>query len=180
MPIQCPTCGAQVPEDAQVCPECGMVLSGEAAPEAPQPPETPQVPEVSQPPEIPQVPEAPQPPTITAPAQLLLKRGGILTGQEFPIGGQSVIIGRFDVDKGPVDLDLSSIPEGVYISRHHAVIYCDPSGQWFVKDLGSSNGTFIWRGGTGQFQRIPPDEPTPINDGDEIAFGNARFVFRIG
>ena len=180
MPPRCPTCGAEVPEDAEICPECGMELSKQLTPIPPAPSEVeagppPEV-EAGPPPEV----EAGPPPEVEVGARLLLKRGGIPTGQEFPIGGKSIIVGRFDVDKGPVDVDLSDIPEGMYVSRHHAELYKDPSGQWFVRDLNSSNGTFIWRGGSGQPERIPPDQPTPINDGDEIAFGNARFLFRIG
>jgi len=45
--------------------------------------------------------------------------------------------------------------------------------------LGSRNGTFLLPGGTGQLQKLQANQPTQINDGDEIAFGNARFVFRI-
>lgn len=33
--------------------------------------------------------------------------------------------------------------EGRDVSRKHARIFQDPSGQWIVEDLGSSNGTFI-------------------------------------
>jgi hypothetical protein len=128
---------------------------------------------------------APPPPPVhpVAPpsagvARLLLKRGGVLTGEEFPIGGR-VLIGRFHEETGPVDVDLSHLPEEPYISRRHAEIYQDASGQWFVKDLGSRNGTYLRSSETGQFQKLPPNQPTPINDGDEIAFGNACFIFRM-
>jgi pSer/pThr/pTyr-binding forkhead associated (FHA) protein len=106
-----------------------------------------------------------------------LKRAGILTKEEFPVGGR-VVIGRFHEETGPVDVDLSHLPESAYVSRRHAEIYQDASGQWFVKDLGSTNGTFLWSSETGQFQKLPPNQPIPIKDGDEVAFGNARFVFR--
>lgn len=49
---------------------------------------------------------------------------------------------------------------------------------WYVKDLGSSNGTFLWTSGAQQPQRLPPHQPAALNDGDEVAFGNARFIFR--
>jgi pSer/pThr/pTyr-binding forkhead associated (FHA) protein len=108
---------------------------------------------------------------------LLLKRGGVLTGEEFPIG-EKVVIGRFHEETGPVDVDLSHLPEGGYVSRHHAEIYQDASGQWFVKDLGSTNGTYLRSSETGQFQRLPANQPIPVKDGDEVVFGNVHFIFR--
>jgi len=110
-------------------------------------------------------------------ARLLLKRAGILTGDEFPVG-KKVVIGRFHEETGPVDIDLSNLHESVYVSRRHAEIYQDASGQWFVKDLGSTCGTYLCPSNTGQFQKLPAHQPVPIKDGDEVAFGNARFLFR--
>jgi len=170
--MQCPVCGAQISDDAKVCPDCGTEIEAqpEEAPAASEP-----APVASQAPA--EAPAAPSPPQPAVGARLLVKRGGRLTGEEFPLGDR-VVVGRFDVETGPVDLDLSTLPEAPYLSRRHAEIYQDTSGQWFVKDLGSSNGTYLWTSGSGQPQKLPPDQPTTINDGDEIAFGNARFVFR--
>jgi len=154
----CPVCGEEVHEGQNICPGCGTSIEEGGIGPTPPPP--------------------PPPPGETSVARLLLKRAGMLTGDEFPIG-ESVVIGRFDEETGPVDVDLSNLPEGVYISRRHAKIYRDPSGQWFVEDLGSRNGTFLLPGGTGQLQKLQANQPTQINDGDEIAFGNARFIFRI-
>ncbi len=102
--------------------------------------------------------------------KLVLKRGGAETDIEYPINPPCVI-GRFDPSVGPVDIDLGPIPEGSYISRKHAEILCEDGG-WKVRDLGSSNGTFVVQGG--DFERI---EDADIHDGQEVAFGNARFVF---
>jgi pSer/pThr/pTyr-binding forkhead associated (FHA) protein len=88
------------------------------------------------------------------------------------------VIGRFDPETGPVDVDLGPLPEAVYISRHHAEIWPDESGQWFVKDLGSGNATFVCVAGERQFKKTTGEHP--INDRDEVAFGNARFEFRAG
>jgi uncharacterized Zn finger protein (UPF0148 family) len=181
----CPVCGTEVPEGEKICPECGTSLD-EVAMQAPAEAVSPQEEAAATPstpagaPSTPQVTPTPagQVSLPVAAARLLLKRAGMLTGDEFPIG-ESVVIGRFDEETGPVDVDLSNLPEGVYISRRHAKIYRDPSGQWFVEDLGSRNGTFLLPGGTGQLQKLQANQPTQINDGDEIAFGNARFIFRI-
>lgn len=170
---QCPTCGGGVSEEADVCPNCGMDLKSSPV----SVPEVVPVP-LPVPPDVPEV--TPLPPS-TAPggglAQLTLKRSGALTSETFPVG-ENVVLGRFDPDTGPVDVDLGPLPEAAYVSRHHAQIWRDESGQWFIKDLGARNGTFVRSPGQLQFQRVTDEYP--IQDGDEIALGNARFEFRIG
>lgn len=105
-------------------------------------------------------------------ATLVVKRNGAETAEVFPIHSPAVI-GRFDPAVGPVDVDLGPLPEGVYVSRKHAVIqFAD--GEWTIEDLGSSNGTFLLQDGA--FERV---ECAPIGDGTEIALGNARFVFHM-
>jgi pSer/pThr/pTyr-binding forkhead associated (FHA) protein len=101
----------------------------------------------------------------------------VLTQDTFPLTPGVTILGRFDPETGPVDVDLSLLPEAVYVSRHHAEVRCD-AGQWTIKDLGSGNGTFVRAAGEGQFQKVTGDQP--LKDGDEIALGNARFEFRTG
>lgn len=103
--------------------------------------------------------------------RLIVKRSGAETDSVFPVSSGS-IIGRFDPAVGPIDVDLGSLPEGVYVSRKHARLDCDENGVWKVVDLGSSNGTFVLRD---DFERV---EEAEISDGDEFALGNARFVFR--
>jgi pSer/pThr/pTyr-binding forkhead associated (FHA) protein len=109
---------------------------------------------------------------VTGP-RLIVKRSGAETDTVFAINSGS-IIGRFDPAVGPIDVDLGSLPEGVYVSRKHARLDCDETGVWKVVDLGSSNGTFILRG---DFERV---EEAELEDGSEFALGNARFVFRMG
>jgi pSer/pThr/pTyr-binding forkhead associated (FHA) protein len=108
-------------------------------------------------------------------AKLTLRRAGALTSDVFPLG-EHVTVGRFDVETGPVDVDMGPLPEGAYLSRHHAEMWRDGNGKWFIKDLGSQNGTFVRPANMTTFQRVIQDQP--INDSDEIAFGNARFEFR--
>lgn len=103
--------------------------------------------------------------------KLVVKRNGAETSDQFDLVPPSVI-GRFDPDVGPVDVDLGPLPEGIYVSRKHARIVSE-DGQWFIEDLGSSNGTFILA--DGQFERV---ERAALEDGTEFALGNARFVFR--
>lgn len=114
--------------------------------------------------------EVAEAPAATTSARLVLKRGGVETDIEFPIGAKA-LIGRFDASVGPIDVDLGSLqPEGGYVSRKHARITLE-DGTWFIEDLGSSNGTFLLRD---DFERV---EKAELLSGVEIALGNARFVF---
>jgi hypothetical protein len=103
--------------------------------------------------------------------QLTVKRSGALTDIVFPVNPPT-IIGRFDPAVGPIDVDLGTLPEGAYVSRKHAKISYE-NGVWMIKDLGSSNGTYVLRD---DFEKV---DEAPIADGQEIALGNARFVFHI-
>jgi len=107
-----------------------------------------------------------------ATATLTLVRAGITTSSAFSMAAPAVI-GRFDTESGPVDIDLGQLPEAIYVSRHHAEIRHE-SGRWTLKDLGSRNGTFI-KGARG-FARVTGE--TPLENGAEIALGNARFLFQ--
>lgn len=165
---QCPACGSSVPEAEKYC-QCGTDLQSlqdyapAATPPAPSDPSS-----------------MPTPGPATTPggaAQLTLKRGGAPTGETFPIEGR-VVLGRFDPDSGPVDVDLGPLPESTYVSRRHAEIWPNTAGQWSIKDLGSRNGTFVRASGQAQFQRITGEQA--LNHGDEIAFGNIRFEFHVG
>ncbi len=107
-----------------------------------------------------------------APMRLVVKRAGVETEISFPFAAPATV-GRFDPEVGPIDIDLGTIEEGSYVSRRHAVIE-ERDGALVLRDLGSSNGTFVRRD---DFERI---EEAEISDGDEVAFGNARLVLRTG
>ena len=111
-----------------------------------------------------------QPAEVVA-GTLTVKRGGVETEDRFSFQPPA-IIGRFDPGIGPIDVDLGSLPEAAYVSRKHAKITYE-NGEWMLSDLGSSNGTFVLRD---DFERI---ESATLEDGSEIALGNARFVFRV-
>lgn len=110
-------------------------------------------------------------------ASLTLKRGGAVTSEKFVLG-PTATIGRFDPASGPVDVDIGPLPEAIYVSRHHASIRRDAGGGWFIKDMGSRNGTFVRQAQSPAFERITSE--SALADGDEVSLGNARFVFRIG
>jgi pSer/pThr/pTyr-binding forkhead associated (FHA) protein len=104
-------------------------------------------------------------------------RYGAPTGDEIPLIGQRLMVGRFDPETGPVDIDLSASAESGHISRQHGELYREGDGAWMVRDLGSTNGVFVKSGDAASFgPRITA--PHQLRDGDELAFGNARFIFR--
>jgi len=102
--------------------------------------------------------------------RLIIKRAGEETEDVFVVVAPA-IIGRFDPSVGPIDVDLGNIPEGSYVSRKHAKI-TEADDVFTIEDLGSSNGTFILRD---DWEKVDSAE---IEDGTEIALGNARMVFR--
>jgi DNA-binding CsgD family transcriptional regulator len=76
---------------------------------------------------------------------------------------ERVTIGRADTS----DLSVTSDPE---LSRLHAMLEPIGGGDWCVRDLASSNGTFV------NGERVWNDRP--LRHGDEIRIGRTRVIFR--
>ncbi|HWG84594.1 MAG TPA: FHA domain-containing protein, partial [Deinococcales bacterium] len=92
--------------------------------------------------------------------------------------GDRLVVGRFDPSTGPVDIDLSGQQGSEHISRRHAELYLE-NGRWAVRDLGSTNGVYVKAAAAGSYgPRI--QAPHVLSDGDEIAFGNTKFLYRDG
>ncbi|MDB9414145.1 FHA domain-containing protein [Microcystis aeruginosa] len=185
MAIVCKVCGYdQNPQGAEYCDACGAELTPSTPPTPPRPVIPDPIPEPTPMP-IPQpitetitlTPEPlPQPitPAITTTARLIAKHPNAPVA-EFFIDGFT-LIGIFDSDTGPVDVDLEKFPDNETVSRNHAEIYPD-GGTWKIKDLGSLNGVFIKPIGQTRFNaRITA--PTPLSSGDEIAIAKIRFLFQ--
>jgi hypothetical protein len=103
----------------------------------------------------------------------LVARGGNSEG--YVLHSERMVVGRFDPSAGPVDIDLSGGQGENYISRRHAEVYLE-GGAWMVRDLGSTNGVYVKRAGQAQYSpRII--EPQALSEGDEVAFGNMKFLF---
>ena len=96
--------------------------------------------------------------------------------REFVLDKSRLIIGRIDVGSEAVNIDLAGFSGNETVSARHAGIYQE-AGKWNIKDLDSTNGTFIKRNGEKRFgQKITA--PETLNSGDEIAFGKVRFRFQ--
>jgi FHA domain len=108
-------------------------------------------------------------------ARLVPRDYGASTTETFPLVGDRVSVGRFDSSTGPVDIDLSGMKGEAHISRRHAEFALE-NGKWVIRDLGSTNGVYLKRvGQTAYGPRIA--QPEMLNDGDEVAFGNTKFLY---
>jgi pSer/pThr/pTyr-binding forkhead associated (FHA) protein len=115
------------------------------------------------------------PAVAEAPKVARLVPRGASGGESFTLSSDQMVVGRFDPSAGPVDIDLAGHPGENYISRRHAELYLE-NGVWLVRDLGSTNGVYVKKAGQGQYSpRLT--EPSALGDGDEVAFGNVKFVF---
>ena len=190
--IDCPACGAPTPANSEFCDTCGHAFEGLPAatplpvlistesplPFSPTPIATglpvPSQSSAAVPPQPTFQSSTPVFTLASSTARLISKQAGapIL---EFKLETNN-LIGRFDSDTGPVDIDLENFSGDDTISRNHAEIYYE-NGQWKVKDLGSTNGIFLKTVGDARFcTRITV--PTSINHGDEIALGKVCFLFQ--
>ncbi|MFL6229528.1 MAG: FHA domain-containing protein [Pyrinomonadaceae bacterium] len=111
--------------------------------------------------------------SVKAHARLTINRGRA-AGKEFPVHEDEAYIGRWDADSGIFpDVDLDADDPEAKVSRRHARI-TRRGEQYFIEDLGSTNGTFINRG-----RRLLPGDRQPLNDGDEIIIGKTFLRFQI-
>ena len=106
-------------------------------------------------------------------AKLVIHRGRSV-GKEFPMCEEESHIGRWDADGGIFpDVDLDSDDPEAKVSRRHARI-TRRAGQYYIEDLGSTNGTFVNRG-----RRLLPGDRQPLRDGDEVIVGKTFLKFHV-
>lgn len=74
---------------------------------------------------------------------------------------EGITIGRGD--------DCEVKLEDTYISTHHARLF-SKDGQWFVEDLGSTNGTYL--------NRVKVTAPMPVAVGDDVRVGKTSIEVR--
>jgi pSer/pThr/pTyr-binding forkhead associated (FHA) protein len=106
-------------------------------------------------------------------ARLVIEKGRS-SGKQFMLSDTEAQIGRWDADGGIFpDIDLDTDDPEAKVSRRHARITLS-NGQYFLEDLGSTNGTFINRG-----KRLHPGQRQALCDGDEIIVGKTFLRFHI-
>ena len=92
----------------------------------------------------------------------LVVTSGSLTGTSVPLTGVQITLGRAH--------DSTIVLDDDFASSRHARIYPDPSGQWIVEDLGSTNGTYL--------DRTKINAPTPVPLGVPIRIGKTALELR--
>jgi len=93
-------------------------------------------------------------------AHVLVVTAGALAGTRITLGEAPITIGRAE--------DSTLVITDDYASARHARLV-PRAGQWYLEDLGSTNGTYL----NGE----PLEGPQPLHDGDRIKIGDSEFVF---
>jgi hypothetical protein len=156
MALHCTECGFVNVEGANYCQRCGALLArAESVGGAGGDPVTAtyQIDEAGElvPVELVDV-------TAHGPA-LVIRAGGGRVGESFPVAGERMSIGRRP--------DSEVFLDDVTVSRDHALLI-ERSGQWYLDDCGSLNGTYVNR------SRI---ESQHLQEGDEVQIGKYKLTF---
>ena len=154
MAVHCPECGFVNAEGANYCAKCGAYL-GQAEADDPTT-ATYRIGETGEiePVEIDEV--------VAAGAALVIRAGGGRVGESFPLNADRMTIGR----RPDSDIFL----DDVTVSRDHALLV-RRSGDYYLDDLGSLNGTYVNR------HRI---ESHRLEDGDELQVGKYKLTYLAG
>ena len=111
------------------------------------------------------------PPSLDDGARLV----STLDGVQFKVLGNRLVLGRANTKDEGIDINLSCLRRGAdRISRRHAEIIRQ-GNDYFVRDLGSVNGTYIVGRG-----RLGRDQLYKLKDRDELVLGGAKLEFRRG
>ncbi|MGQ0616895.1 MAG: FHA domain-containing protein [Acidimicrobiia bacterium] len=86
-----------------------------------------------------------------------------------PGGAEIVALGNEPVTLGRLDTNGVQLSADAQVSRLHAVLECFSAG-WCIRDLDSSNGTFV------NGQRVASERV--LRPDDEIRVGSTRLIFR--
>ena len=158
MALHCPECGFVNVDGANYCQKCGSYLGDTGAGEAQA--ETGRTATYRRSGETGDfVPVDVADVVEDAGAAVVIRAGGGRVGESFPLGADRVTIGRRP--------DSDVLLDDVTVSRDHALIV-RRSGDWYLDDLGSLNGTYVNR------ERI---ESRRLDDGDELQVGKYKLTF---
>jgi hypothetical protein len=113
-----------------------------------------------------------RPPTINqrAPKAVL---AAVASGRIFELQpDREMIIGRGDAARG-IEPDISLTEDAALtggVSRLHAKVFCQDNN-YYLSDLNSTNSTYL------NEQKLAPQQPSRLRDGDEIRLG--RYLLRL-
>ena len=151
MARHCPECGFVVTEGANYCQRCGAFVGPRENPRDDATTATYVIDE--------QTGELRPDDVAAESGALVIRAGGGRVGQSFPLHGERMTIGRSP--------DAEIFLDDVTVSRDHAVLV-RRSGQWFLDDSGSLNGTYVNR------RRIDSHK---LADGDELQVGKYKLTY---
>lgn len=167
----CPNCGQANVAGAQFCENCGTPLGGQPPQQYTPPPQQYTPPQQQYVP-TPQQYVPPQSQYGQPPQQF----GGVVVGRlvvqssntsiPIPQGKTEVIIGREDPVSN-VFPEVNVDPFGGHdagVSRQHAKLVMQ-NGRLMLIDMNTANGTFVNK------QKLAPNTPHPVNNGDELRIG---------
>jgi FHA domain/zinc-ribbon domain len=156
MALHCPECGFDNAEGANFCSRCGANLTAarEKAPPAEPATATYRIDETGE-----LVPVDVGDVVADEGAALVIRAGGGRVGESFPLNADRMTIGR----RPDSDIFL----DDVTVSRDHALLV-RRSGDYYLDDLGSLNGTYVNR------HRI---ESHRLEDGDELQVGKFKLTY---
>jgi FHA domain/zinc-ribbon domain len=93
-------------------------------------------------------------------AALVIRAGGGRAGESFPLQGDRITVGR----RPESDVFL----DDVTVSRKHATFERRSGGDWFVRDGGSLNGTYV------NGEQV---DETKLANGDQVQIGRFKLTF---
>jgi pSer/pThr/pTyr-binding forkhead associated (FHA) protein len=148
--VFCTNCGHPNKDDARFCAECGHPLEGDVT--VTLPPTEPEE-EVHD--------EFPFPHDELEPGQaLLLVKRGPNAGSTFLLDQDATSVGR--------SVESEVFLDDVTVSRKHAIFERRAGGAWFVRDVGSLNGTYV------NGEQV---DETKLASGDEVQIGRFKVAF---
>jgi len=149
---QCPECGTPAVEGANYCSNCGTFV-GTDAPRGDATTATYMIDATGelQPVDVDEV--------AAGGGALVIRSGGGRVGQSFALRGERMMIGRSP--------DAEIFLDDVTVSRDHAQLV-RRSGEWYLDDSGSLNGTYVNR------RRIDSHR---LEDGDELQVGKYKLTY---
>ena len=156
MALHCPECGFVNAEGANYCSRCGAYLGAARETTPPSEPATATY-RIDETGEL--VPVDVGDVVADEGAALVIRAGGGRVGESFPLNADRMTIGR----RPDSDIFL----DDVTVSRDHALLV-RRSGDYYLDDLGSLNGTYVNR------HRI---ESHRLEDGDELQVGKFKLTY---